>query len=53
MASKADGSADPAPGQARYYLLRARNDCGSVGYSHVDTADPRFALDGNTPCVFP
>lgn len=51
--SYADGSADPAPGQARYYLLRARNDCGSVGYSHVDTADPRFALDGNTPCVFP
>jgi len=49
----ADESADPPPGQTRYYLLRARNDCGSVGYGHVDADDPRFALDADWPCPFP
>ena len=52
-ASHVDSSAGPSPGQPRYYLVRARNDCGSVGYGHVDAVDPRFALDGNTPCAFP
>ncbi|RLE16997.1 MAG: hypothetical protein DRJ50_14570 [Actinobacteria bacterium] len=47
-----DETGNPVPGRIRYYLVRARNDCGSVGYGHVDAADPRFALDAPRPCPY-
>jgi hypothetical protein len=48
-----DGSAPLLPEQAGYFLVRARNDCGSGGYGHTSTASPRFLLDSGILCPLP
>jgi hypothetical protein len=48
-----DPGSDPAPGQGRYFLVRARNECGTVTYGDSSlTPDPRDDLeDGESdPC---
>jgi hypothetical protein len=42
---------DPSPGAAVYYLVRARNACGSAGYGDSGgEPDPRDELDVSGPC---
>ncbi len=49
----ADLSGEPAPGQTRYYLVRAHNACGSVGYGESAPIGSRVPMDSHTPCTFP
>ncbi|HZI93824.1 MAG TPA: hypothetical protein VFE84_06245, partial [Patescibacteria group bacterium] len=48
-----DPNPDPAPGNIRYWLVRARNGCtvglGTYGDSSLGS-DPRDALDAGAPC---
>lgn len=47
----ADGSGNPGPGQGKYYLLRAKNTCGTGTYGNASVIpDPRDALDAGGPC---
>jgi subtilisin-like proprotein convertase family protein len=46
-----DGSGTPPAGQGRYYLVRARNGCGTATYGNAGVSpDPRDALDAAGPC---
>lgn len=48
--SHEDVRADPAPGQARYYLVQATNGCGAGSFGDAGvTPDPRDALDATPP----
>jgi hypothetical protein len=47
-----DGRPHPAVGGAVYYLVRARNACGSGTFGNASTSpDPRDLLDGRPPCT--
>jgi hypothetical protein len=46
-----DGSGDPPVDDAYYFLVRARNACGTGSYGDSTlTPDPRNGLDGSSPC---
>jgi len=48
-----DPNPTPAPGNARYFLVRARNICNVGNATYGDSslvADPRDALDAGAPC---
>lgn len=46
-----DARTGPTTGASYYYLLRARNSCGSATYGNAGTSpDPRDALDSSSPC---
>ncbi len=46
-----DLSAAPPPGEADYYLGRAKNGCGTASFGDSSLApDPRDDLDGAGPC---
>jgi hypothetical protein len=46
-----DSRADPATGEAYYYLVRGRNACGTGSYGDSTLAvDPRDLLDTSGPC---
>jgi hypothetical protein len=48
-----DTSGIPAPGEGRYFPVRAANDCGSGRYGTGISTDPRFPLEGDAPCALP
>ncbi len=44
-------AADPPWGDAIYFLVRGRNNCGDGTYGRgTETPDPRALLDANSPC---
>jgi len=46
-----DTRTGPSVGASYYYLLRAKNSCGSATYGNAGTTpDPRDALDSSSPC---
>lgn len=46
-----DTRTPPPSGDAYYYLLRAHNSCGIGSFGSTGPADPRYALEGSTPCA--
>lgn len=49
--SYTDDRPNPGAGEARYYLVRGTNSCGSGTYGNSRaTPDPRDGLDGASPC---
>ena len=47
-----DFGAAPSPGEGFFYLLRARNGCGTGTFGNSSqTPDPRDALDGGSLCM--
>jgi hypothetical protein len=46
-----DLRAGPAPGEAVWHLVRARNSCGAGSYGDSgEDPDPRDGLDASGPC---
>ena len=46
-----DTRTGPSAGASYYYLLRAKNSCGTATYGNAGTTpDPRDALDSSSPC---
>ena len=47
-----DGSADPLPGEAYYYLARGTSACSTRAYGSAEglASDPRAALAISSPC---
>lgn len=46
-----DSRTGPGPGAGYYYLLRARNSCGTASFGNANIApDPRDGLDSSSPC---
>jgi len=46
-----DGRTGPGPGASYYYLVRARNSCGTASFGNANVSpDPRDGLDSSSPC---